>query len=148
MKRLVALFVALAFAVGTAGFAVAQTTTTTPKEKAVEKKEEKKAEKKMAAKNATGTVKSATADSLVVSGKEKGKDAEWTFAVDTKTTIKKAGKAITATDLKAGDPVHVKYMEQDGKIVAQTVTVQAGGKAAKKEEAKEKAAANPCAAKK
>ena len=39
----------------------------------------KKADKKMASKSASGTVKSASPYSVVVGGKEKGKDSEWTF---------------------------------------------------------------------
>ena len=88
-------------------------------------KMEKKAEKKPAAKSASGTVKSASADSLVVGGKMKGKDEEWTFGVDSKTTIKKGGKAITAADVKAGDSVQVKYTEDAGKMMAQSVMVKA-----------------------
>lgn len=79
-------------------------------------------------------VKAATADSLTVVGKDK---KEWTFAVDTKTSIKKAGKAVVATDLKEGDPVHVLFSDADGKLIAKAVTVKAGG-TAKKEEKMEK----------
>lgn len=140
MKKLLALFVAAAFTTGTAGFAVAQAPAP---EKKMEKPAEKSGEKKPAAKNANGTVKSASADSLVVAGKEKGKNAEWTFAVDPKTMIKKGGKSITAGDLKAGDSVHVRYTEADGKAVAQAVNVRG-----MKKKAEEKPAANPCAAKK
>lgn len=85
-------------------------------------------------KNANGMVKAATADSLTVVGKDK---KEWTFVVDTKTSIKKAGKAVVATDLKEGDPVHVQFSDADGKLVAKAVTVKAGG-TAKKEEKMEK----------
>src|SRR5256885_6583020 len=65
--------------------------------KAEDKKMDKSAdkkmgEKKMSSKSASGAVKSASADSVVVAGKEKGKDAEWTFAVDPKTKVKKGGK--------------------------------------------------------
>ena len=109
MKKLIAMCVALVFAMGTAGLAVAQ------EKKAEEKKSEMKSdakmdkkEKKAATKSASGTVKSASADSLVVGGKMKGKDEEWTFGVDSKTTIKKGGKAIMAADVKAGDSVQVK----------------------------------------
>jgi lipopolysaccharide export LptBFGC system permease protein LptF len=136
VKKLLALSIAIAFAAGTAGFTYAQTSTTPP---AAEKKADEKMEKpkKMPSRSASGTVKSAAADSIVVAGKEKGKEAEWTFALDPKTTIKKGGKAITAADLKAGDNVSVRYHEMDGKTVAQTVTVRGGGMAkAKKEEAK------------
>ena len=83
-------------------------------------------------KNANGSVKAATADSLTVVGKDK---KEWTFAVDTKTSIKKAGKAVVATDLKEGDPVHVQFTEADGRLLAKSVTVKTGG-TVKKEEKK------------
>jgi hypothetical protein len=148
VKKLLSVFVAAAFVTGLAGFAVAQTTAPAEKkagemekkageklEKAGEKMEKsgekkiEKAEKKMAAKTANGSVKSAGADSLVVTGKEKGKEAEWTFAVDPSTKIKKGGKDVTAADVKAGDSVSVKYSEKDGKMVASSVTVKGGGMA-------------------
>ncbi len=144
MKKLLALVVAVAFAAGSAGFALAQTATPAPAEKKAEKAAQKPAEKKMPVKNANGTVKSAAADSIVVAGKDKQKDVEWTFAVDPKTAVKKGGKSIMAADLKAGDSVHVRYMDMDGKAVAQAVTVR-GGKAANPCAGTK--AANPCAAK-
>ncbi len=126
MKKLIAMCVALLFAMGTAGLAVAQ------EKKAEEKKSDTKSdakmdkkEKKAATKSASGTVKSASADSLVVGGKMKGKDEEWTFGVDAKTAIKKGGKAITAADVKAGDSVQVRYTEDAGKMMAQSVMVKA-----------------------
>ena len=126
MKKLIATCVGVLFAIGAAGLAVAQ------EKKADEKKSEMKSdakmekkEKKPAAKSASGTVKSASAENLVVAGKMKGKDEEWTFGVDAKTSIKKGGKAITAADVKAGDSVQVKYTEDAGKMVAQSVTVKA-----------------------
>ena len=144
MKKLLALFAAIVFMTGFAGHALAD------EKKAEDKgKMEKPAEAKkmpMGAKNANGTVKMAASDSIVVMGKQgRGKDAkeaEWTFAVDDKTMIKKGGKAVTAADIKSGDSVHVRYMEHDGKAVAQSVTVKAGGTAKKMDAAK-----NPCAAK-
>lgn len=138
MKKLVALVVAVAFAAGSAGFAVAQTSTPAP----AEKKADKPAEKKMPVKTANGTVKSASAAGVVVAGKEKKKDVEWTFAVDTKTAIKKGGKSIMAGDLKPGDSIHVRYMDQDGKAVAHSIMVKSGGMA-KKQDGK---AADPGAA--
>ena len=147
MKKLIAMCVALLFAMGTVGLAVAQ------EKKAEEKKSEmksdmksdakmeKKAEKKPAAKTASGTVKSASADSLVVAGKMKGKDEEWTFGVDSKTTIKKGGKAIMAADVKAGDSVQVKYTEDAGKQMAQSVMVKAAP--AKKAEKMDKMESKP-----
>lgn len=142
MKKLVAAFVALAFAAGTAGFALAQQPAKPAAEEKMDKAGEKKAPaKKVTIKSANGTVKSAAADSVVVAGKEKGKDAEWTFVVDPKTKIKKAGKDVTAADLKQGDAVQVRYAEHDGKAMAQAITVKPGKSMEKK------AAANPCAAK-
>ena len=131
MKNVIALMVGVVFVAGMTGSVLAQgQPTTTPKE---EKKVEKPADaKKPAALNASGTVKTAAADTLVVSGKAKGgKDAEWTFAVDPKTTkIRKAGKDITPGDLAAGDPVLVRYHEMGGKNVAESVMVRTAKKPA------------------
>ncbi len=140
--KLVSLFVATAFVASTAALAIAQTSTPpaapAPADKKMdEKKVDKpadKMQKKMAAKSASGKVKSASADSLVVMGKAKGKEAEWTFALDSKTRIKKGGKDATATDLKEGDVVSVRYMEHEGKNVAQAVMARA--EAPKKTEGK------------
>jgi hypothetical protein len=129
VKNLIALVVGVAFVAGVTGIALAQQTTTTPKD---EKKVEKPAEmKKTAAQNASGTVKTAAADSLVVSGKARGgKDTEWTFAVEPSTKIRKAGKDITAADLAAGDSVLVRYHDMGGKNVADSVMVRPTKKAA------------------
>ncbi|HZO38719.1 MAG TPA: hypothetical protein VFE97_05830 [Methylomirabilota bacterium] len=139
MKRSVALLIALVFGIGFAGLAVAQTpapapatpapaTTPAPAQKPAETKKSSDMKK---AKTAQGTVKSASGDSLVVAGKEKGKDAEWTFAVDSKTAIRKSGKSITAADVKSGDQVSVRYMEHDGKATAMAVQVKPGASSAK-----------------
>ena len=66
----------------------------------------------------------------VVAGKEKGKDAEWTFAVDDKTKVKKAGKEAMAKDIAPGDKVTVRYMEHEGKATATSVSASAAKKAA------------------
>lgn len=138
MKKALSLIVAIMFTAGIAGSAIAQTQTAPKAEekKTEDKKMDKAAEKKPAAKTASGTVKSAAADSIVVSGKDKGKDAEWTFAVDAKTKISKAGKNITAADVKAGDSVQVRYTEEGGKAMAQSVSVRQAPPA-KKAEAKD-----------
>ena len=139
MKRSVALLIALVFGIGFAGLAVAQTpapapatpapaTTPAPAQKPAETKKSSDMKK---AKTAQGTVKSASGDSLVVAGKEKGKDAEWTFAVDSKTTLRKSGKSITAADVKPGDQVSVRYMDHDGKATAMAVQVKPGASSAK-----------------
>jgi hypothetical protein len=145
VKRLIALFVGVAFVTGIAGLATAQTPAPKTEEKKMEKPAEKTMDKpadhkKMAMKSANGTVKSSGADGVVVSGKEKGKETEWTFAVDPKTKIKKAGKDVTAADLAAGDSVHVRYMEQDGKAMASAITVRAPKKTAAKPAAEKPAA--------
>jgi len=139
VKRSVALLIAAAFGIGIAGLATAQTTapapatpapatTPAPAQKPAEAKPKSDVKK---AKNAMGTVKSASADSLVVAGKEKGKDAEWTFAIDAKTAIRKSGKAVTAADVKPGDQVQVRYMDHDGKATAMAVQVKPGAASAK-----------------
>jgi hypothetical protein len=138
VKNLIALCVAVVFAVATAGLAVAQDKK--PETKS-DTKMSKKAEKKPAAKTASGMVKSTSADTLVVAGKAKGKDEEWTFGVDSKTSIKKGGKAITAADIKTGDAVQVKYTEDGGKAMAQSVMVK--GAATAKKPADKKMEAKP-----
>jgi hypothetical protein len=72
-------------------------------------------------KNALGKVKAATADTLVVAGKSKGQDIEWTFALDGNTKIKKEGRDASAAELKAGDGVQVRYRTEDGKNIAAMV---------------------------
>ncbi|HEX3177086.1 MAG TPA: hypothetical protein VHZ49_10450 [Methylomirabilota bacterium] len=125
MKRLVAVLMGIAFVTGTVGAAVAQTPTTTTDKKPADTKMEKAA-KKPATKTAVGTVKSASPDSLVVAGKEKGKETEWTFALDDKTKVKKAGKESMAKDIAPGDKVTVRYMDHEGKATAMNVSVSGG----------------------
>lgn len=127
MNRLFALLVGIVFVAGTVGIAAAQTATTTDKKPAADTK---MSGKKAATKTASGTVKSASPDSIVVAGKDKGKDAEWTFAVDDKTKVKKAGKDSMAKDIAPGDRVTVRYMDHDGKATAMNVSVSAPKKAA------------------
>jgi hypothetical protein len=121
VKRALAALVGIAFVFASAGFVAA----------------EEAATKKPVPHTAAGTVKSAGADSLVVSGKVKGKDTEWTFALGDKTRIKKAGKDVTAKDLAAGDKVSVRYTDAAGKMTAMSVSVSAGAtKQAAKDEPK------------
>jgi hypothetical protein len=141
VKRSLALFVAVIFVAVFAGLALAQGTTEPGAgKKSDEKKMDKPAGdmKKPTVHNANGTVKSASADSLVVSGKKGKETTEWTFAVDSKTKIKKGGKDVTAADLAPGDNVHVRYREEGGKNVAAAVTVRAGGTAKKAAEESKK----------
>ncbi len=83
----------------------------------------------MKAKTAEGTVKSVSATTLVVEGKDK---KEWSFTIS-------GAVAEAAKKLKAGDTVSISYTEADGKMMAGKITA----KAAKME----KKAVNPCAAK-
>jgi hypothetical protein len=140
VKKLIALLIGVAFVAGVSGSVFAQgTPAPKPEEKKMEKPAAAPADKKPAAHNASGTVKTAAADSIVVAGKTKGKDAEWTFSVDPKTKIRKNNKDITAADLAAGDSVSVRYHEDMGKNVADAVTVRAAKKPAeamKKDETK------------
>jgi len=135
VKKLIALLVSLAFTAGMVGSAAAQAQTPAakPEDKKVAPAQAAPADKKMPARTANGTVRSTTADGVVVAGKDKGKDTEWTFGVDAKTRITKAGKAITTKDLAAGDVVDVRYMDHEGKAVASAITVKPG--ASKKAEA-------------
>jgi hypothetical protein len=119
VRILVAL--ALALALGAAGVAVAQTSTpgsTSPK--------------KTASRNVSGTVKTSSMETVVVAGRDKGKDAEWTFAVEPTTHIRKGGKSIIAGDLKPGDAVQVRFTEQGGKAMARSIVVKGKDVAATK----------------
>jgi hypothetical protein len=130
VKRLLTVLVAVTFALGAVGLATAQEKKTTPEKTGTSEKI------KMTTKTAVGTVKSASTDSVVVAGKSKGKDTEWTFALDPKTKVRKGGKDATAADLKAGDPVSVRYTEHDGRATAQAITVTAKRAEAKPAETK------------
>jgi Domain of unknown function (DUF5666) len=135
-----AVLASMALGIGATGPAIAQTTTPVPAPPATTAPAPKTTDTKPRAvevpktKSATGAVKSASADSVVVAGKEKGqtgKDTEWTFALDSKTAIRKGGKAITASDLKTGDHVHVRYADREGKPTAVAIRVRPNAPAAK-----------------
>ena len=117
MRKLVALVVA--FTLGAAGVAAAQTPGSPTA-------------KKTASRNVSGTVKSSSMEALVVAGRDKGRDAEWTFAVEPTTNIRKGGKSIIAGDLKPGDSVQVRFTEQGGKAMARSITVKGKDGATKK----------------
>src|SRR3989442_14014376 len=95
---------------GVAGLASAQTQTLPkPEEKKMDKAGEKKAsDKKMAARNANGTVKSASVDSVVVAGKGEGEDREWGIVVHARAKGLKARKTRTAAGRKAPGPAHAR----------------------------------------
>lgn len=112
-----AVFLAILLAAGAVtGPAIAQTS--------APQGSDSKQDAKKATRNISGIVRASSADTVVVAGKDKGKDAEWTFAVEPVTNIRKGGKSITAGDLKAGDAVQVRYTERDGKAMAQSILVR------------------------
>lgn len=127
MRKALVFIVAGIFAIGNVGSAAGQSATPPapkPAEKTDAKTSDKPAAKKPAAKSASGQLKSASPDAIVVAGKDKGKAAEWTFAIDADTKITRDGKAIASADLKAGDDVRVRFTEQGGKATAQVVMVR------------------------
>ena len=126
VKCLQAVFVAVALVASTAVLASAQTETApdAKQNKTTEKAGEVKQDlKAMVARTANGTVRAASADKVVVAGTDKGRETEWTFAVDAKTKVKKRGKDVSAAELSPGDPVHVRYMEHEGKARAESINV-------------------------
>jgi len=123
---LVSFAVALALSTGTPALLHAQSGAAP----AAEKKAEQPAKK--ATRNVSGTVRSASADTIVVSGRDKGKDVEWTFAIEPNTNIRKGSKSIVAGDLKPGDAVQVRYLERDGKAMAESILVKGPRKDTKK----------------
>jgi hypothetical protein len=137
VKRALATIVGVAFVFASVGLVGAQTPP--PATKADDKKmDDKSSMKKAPHHTAVGTVKTAGADNIVVGGKSKGKDMEWTFALDDKTKIKKAGKDVTAKDLAAGDKVTVRYMDEGGKMTAMSVTASTAKQAKAKDDTTKK----------
>jgi hypothetical protein len=128
MKRLLACLAATAFLA--TGTAFAQAAAGQPAGQEAAKPAKPAKTKTM---SANGTVKSVSADSLVVTDKD-GKD--WTFAVDSATKViarggshmeaakKAAGEPVMITDaVKEGAKVSVKYHDMDGKMHAASVRV-------------------------
>ncbi len=119
MTRACAWMVMLAFVLGMAAPVLAQQT---PATSAPAKPAEPAKPAAAKPKSATGTVKTASSDSLVVLvGKDK---KEMTFALDKDTKVTKGGKAATAADIAANDSATVGYTEKDGKMTAKTVAVK------------------------
>ncbi len=133
-----ALSVAIAFLFGSLTLAAAQQAPApapAPAAKPAEKPAEKMPAKPAAkVKRASGTVKSAAEDSLVLEVAQKDKTKkDMTFALDKTTKISKSGKSVTAKDVKAGDTARVSYEEGEaGKMMAKNVTVRTPEKAATK----------------
>ena len=119
MKRLVA-GVAIALVLGVIGPAISQ------EKKAGEVKKSDDMKSTTGAQSAKvrrvdGIVKSVEPNGFVVRGKEHKKERDWAFAITDQTTMKRGEK-----ELKAGDAVTVEYVEQDGKVIAHSVTVKDG----------------------
>lgn len=122
MKKVIALLVAMLFALSVAGLAIAAE----KKEAApAEKKEAAPAQKKAPAKlkQVTGEVTAidAAAKTLTV----KGKAGEVALTADDKTTVKIGKEKKALADVKVGDKATVKYTEMDGKNVAKFIIVKA-----------------------
>ena len=116
MRTLVSLGVVVFLVVGLAPGAHSQPATAPPAAKP-----DKPAK---ATRNISGTVRSAGAEMVVVAGRDRGRDAEWTFAIEPTTNIRKGNKSIVAADLKPGDAVQVRYLERDGKARAEAILVK------------------------
>ena len=117
---------ALALVLGISGVAAAQAPTarsTAAKRTNIQKP---------ASRSVSGTVKSASLETVVVAGRDQGRDAEWTFTVEPTTNIRKGDKSIVAGDLKPGDAVQVRFTEQDGRAMARSILVKGQDAAAKK----------------
>lgn len=110
MRKLVA-GVAIALVLGVIGPAISQ------EKKAGEKSTTGAPSAKV--RRVDGIVKSVEPNGFVVSGKEHKKERDWAFAITDRT---KRGEK----ELKAGDAVTVEYVERDGKVIAQSVTVKDG----------------------
>ena len=119
MRTLAPLVLAFAVVSFTAAPGLAQSSGTSAQDKAGAKK---------ASRNVSGTVRSATNDTVVIAGRDKGKDMEWTFAVEPTTSIRKGTKSIIGADLKAGDAVQVRFFERDGRAQAESILVKTSKK--------------------
>jgi hypothetical protein len=73
------------------------------------------------------------AKTFVVKGKVKKQEQSLTFAIDDKTKIARAGKAMTLADLKEKMSVSVQYKKEGDKLIAGKVTVAAPKAVRKKE---------------
>ena len=112
MRILTSFAIAVAFALG---YAAALPAEAAP---------DAKASAKSQSRNVTGTVRSSSSETVVVAGRDKGKDNEWTFAVEPTTNIRKGSKAIIAADLKPGDAVQVRFVERNGKAHVESIRVE------------------------
>lgn len=125
VKRVLAIVIGGLFILGVVGAGSAQQVPQTgqPEKPAIEKPSPAKPAAKP--KRLTGSVKSASEESLIQEVIQKDKSTkEYTFAVDPKAKISKTGKAITLKDLQPGDAATASFTPADGKLVAKAVTVR------------------------
>jgi hypothetical protein len=97
------------------GGALAQAPRTAPGEKTAQKK---------VVRSVNGSVRTASSEAIVVVGRDKGREIEWTFALEPTTNIRKGNKSIVGKDLKVGENVQVRFSERDGRAVAESVIVR------------------------
>lgn len=103
-----------------AGGTLAQGSRSVPSDKAAPKK---------VVRNVSGAVRAASNEAVVVLGRDKGREMEWTFAVEPTTNIRRGSRSIVGGDLKPGDAVQVRFSERDGKAVAEAILVKTPKKA-------------------
>ena len=84
-----------------------------------------KAAQKRVVRSVSGSIRTASSEAIVVVGRDKGREIEWTFALEPTTNIRKGNKSIVGKDLKVGENVQVRFSERDGKAVAESVIVRA-----------------------
>lgn len=138
MKKMIAIIVAVLFAltVTSLSFAVEEKKATPAP--AVKKAEPMKPAETLKVTYVTGKVKAVDTVAKTITVVEKvgvrGKEEETVVTIDEKTTITKGKAKKMLADVKVGNNVTVKYTEVEGKNVAQSVAI----KAAKKKAAKKK----------
>ncbi|MBI3076557.1 MAG: hypothetical protein HYY85_06135 [Deltaproteobacteria bacterium] len=129
MKKLSIFMVSLMVIAGLVGLGIPQLATVMAGEP--EKKMEEKADKAakpakkpaVRTKQATGVVAKAAADSLTIKRKVKGQEQELTFSVTDKTSVRMGKEKKAIGDVKEGERVTVRYVEDDGKMTARSVTI-------------------------
>ncbi|MBI2372145.1 MAG: hypothetical protein HYV08_18260 [Deltaproteobacteria bacterium] len=127
MKKLSILMVSLMVIAGLVTLGIPQMATVMAGETKMEEKADKAAKpaKKPAVrtKQATGVVAKAAADSLTIKRKVKGEEKELTFSVTAKTSVRMGKEKKAIGDVKEGERVTVRYVEDDGKMTARSVTI-------------------------
>lgn len=128
MKKLSTLMVALMVIAGLVSLGIPQVATVMggePEKKAEKAEKAEKPAKKPAVrtKQATGVVAKAAPDSVTIKRKVKGQEQELTFSVTDKTSVRMGKEKKAAGDIKEGERVTVRYVEEDGKMTARSITI-------------------------